>query len=60
MMTSLVLDEIEQGLNEVGLASGIEASALIDKYGTPEAIAAVVGDAFRVTAHKGPTQPGHG
>jgi AcrR family transcriptional regulator len=48
-----VASEIEQGLEEAGLPAGIEPSTLTEKFGTPEAVAAVVGDAFRMTAQRG-------
>ena len=48
-----VTAEVEQGLADSGLPGGIEPTILIQKYGTPEAVAALVGDAFRMTAERG-------
>ena len=45
--------EIEHGLAEAGIPAGIEPSALTERFDTPEAVASVVGDAFRTTARRG-------
>ena len=48
-----VTAEVEQALADSGLPGGIEPTTLAQKYGSPEAVAALVGDAFRMTAERG-------